>query len=117
MAKHPHLKPPSPTNVDARPTEDWMTKDRPIKCVVLGRIGEVIGYEDYYFENEQVLCMQAFSTSTVATTIEHHTGRRHRSQLQDAEGPLQGIMCHHVLGLPPDSWASHRTESAISLLP
>ena len=36
MAKHPHLKPPSPTNVDARPTEDWMTKDRPIKCVCLG---------------------------------------------------------------------------------
>ena len=47
MPKHHRLKPPSPTNVDAFPTEGWMTKDRPIKCVVSGRIGEIVGYEDY----------------------------------------------------------------------
>ena len=45
-----------------------MMKDCPVKCVFSGQIGKVIGYEDYYFENERVLCMRAFSTSAVATT-------------------------------------------------
>ncbi len=47
-----------------------MAKDCPIECVGSGKIGEVIGYEDYYFENEWVLCTQTFSTFTVATTID-----------------------------------------------
>ncbi len=47
-----------------------MTKDCPIKCVGSGQISEVVGYEDYYFENERVLCTQTFSTFTVATTID-----------------------------------------------
>jgi hypothetical protein len=61
MSKHHRSKPPSPTNITAFPTEGWMLKDRPIKCVILGRIGKVIGYKDYYFENERVLCTRAFS--------------------------------------------------------
>jgi hypothetical protein len=70
MPKHHRSKPPSPTNVNAFPAEGWMTKDRLIKCVVSGRIGKIIGYEDYYFKNKQVLCTRAFSTSAIATTID-----------------------------------------------
>ena len=41
-----------------------------MKCIVPGQIGETIGYEDYYFESECVLCTRAFSVATVSTTID-----------------------------------------------
>ena len=119
MPKHHRSKPPSPTNVDAFPTEGWMTKDRPIECVVSGRIGEIIGYEDYYFENERVLCTRAFSTSAVATTIDDGAFPPGSTELDDATGhnckmpkALYQTFCHYVLGLPSDSWAIRRTETA-----
>ncbi len=99
--------------------EGWMTKDRPIKCVVLGQIGEIIGYEDYYFENKQVLCTRAFSTSSVATTINNGAFPPGSTELNDATGhnskmlkALYKAFCHRVLGLPSGSWALHCTESA-----
>ena len=46
-----------------------MTTTRPTKSVVSGRIGQIIGYEDYYFESERVLCTRAFSVTAVSTTI------------------------------------------------
>jgi len=117
MPKHNRLKPPSPT--DAFPVEGWMTKDRPIECDVLGRIGKVIGYEEYYFENERVLCMRAFSTSAVATTIDDGASPPGSTELNNNTGhncktpkALYKAFCHHVPGLPPNSWASHQTESA-----
>ncbi len=96
-----------------------MTKDRPIECVILGRIGKIIGYEDYYFKNERVLCTQAFSTSAVATTINDGAFPPGSTELDDDTGhnckmpkAFYKAFCHHVLGLPPDSWASHQTETA-----
>jgi hypothetical protein len=96
-----------------------MTKDCPIECVISGRIGKDIGYEDYYFENKRVLCTRAFSTSTVATTIDHGVFPPGSTELNDNTGhnckmpkALYKAFCHHVLGLPPNSWASHQTETA-----
>ena len=118
MPKHHHSKPPSSTNVDAFPLEGWMTKDHPIECVVSVRIGEVIGYEDYYFENGWVLCSGALSTSTAATTIDNSVtppvsteldnGTDHNCKMPKA---LYKAFCHHVLSLPPNFWAlsSYRT--------
>jgi hypothetical protein len=40
----------SPTNVNAFPSEGWMTQTRPIACTISGRIGDIIGFNDYYFE-------------------------------------------------------------------
>ena len=97
-----------------------MTKDRPIKCVISGQIGEVIGYEDYYFENQRILCTRAFSTSAIATTIDNGASPPGSTKLDDNTGhnckmpkALYKAFCHHLLGLPPNSWASHQTESAI----
>jgi hypothetical protein len=119
MPKHHRSKPPSPTNVDAFLTEGWMTKDRPIECVVSGRIGKIVGYEDYYFKNERVLCTRAFSTSAVVTTIDDGAFPPGSTELDDATGhnckmpkALYKAFCHYVLGLPSDSWAIHRTETA-----
>jgi hypothetical protein len=85
-----------------------MTKDCPVKCVFSGQIGKVIGYEDYYFENERVLCMRAFSTSAVATTIdddasppgstEHDDDTGHNCKIPKA---LYKAFCPHVLVYPP----------------
>ena len=111
MPKHHHSKPPSPTNADAFPMEGWMTKDHPIECVVLGQIGEIIGYEDYYFENEQVLCTGAFSTSAVATRINNGAFPPSSTELNNITGhnckmpkALYKAFYHHVLGLPPNLW-------------
>ena len=54
MTKH-QQKSTSPTNVNAFPLEGWMTRIRPIACTVSGHIGDVIGFNDYYFEAERVL--------------------------------------------------------------
>jgi hypothetical protein len=119
MPKHHCSKPPSPTNVDAFLTKGQTTKDRPVKCVFSGQIGKVIGCEDYYFENECVLCMRAFSTSVVATTIDDGASPPGSTELDYDTGhnckipkALYKAFCPHVLGLPPNSWASHRTELA-----
>ena len=120
MPKHHHSKPPSPTNANAFPTEDWMTKDCSMDCVVLAQIGEVICYEDYYFENERVLYTQDLFTSAVVTTINNSASPPSSTKLDDNTGhnckmpkALYKAFCHQVLGLPPDSWASHQTESAL----
>jgi hypothetical protein len=62
----------SPTNVNAFSLEGWMTRTRPIAiaCTIPGRIGDIIGFNDYYFEVERVLCTRAFSTSAVGTTVD-----------------------------------------------
>jgi hypothetical protein len=80
---------------------------------------KVIGYKDYYFESEQVLCMQAFSTSAVATTIDNGAFPPGSTECNDDTGhnckmpkALYKAFCHHVLGLPPNSWTSHQTEMA-----
>ena len=113
MSKHHRSKPPSPTNVDAFLTEGWMT------CVVSGQIGKIIGYEDYYFENKRVLCTRAFSTSSVATTINNGAFPPGSTELDNATGhnskmskDLYKAFCHCVLGLPSNSWAIHQTKSA-----
>ncbi len=74
MSKHPRPSPlnaPSPTNVASFPFNGWMTTTRPTKCIVPGRIGQIIDYKDYYFESERVLCTQAFLVTTVSTTIDN----------------------------------------------
>ena len=100
-----------------------MTKDRPIECVVLGRIGKIIGYEDYYFKNKRVLCTRAFSTSSVATTIDDSAIPPGSTELGDATGhicrmrkALYKAFCHHVMGLPSDSWALYQTKTGFGNL-
>ena len=114
MPKHHSSKPPSSTNDNAFLTEGWMMKDRPIECVILGQIGEIIDYKDYYFKNKQVLCTRAFSTSSVATTINNGAFPPGSTELNDATGhnskmskTLYKAFCHHVLGLPSNLWALH----------
>ena len=114
MPKHHHSKPHSPTNVIAFPTEDWMTKDCSMECVVLAQIGEVIGYEDYYFENERgIIHARLFHVGSChhnqqqcILSKQHQTRRQHWSQLQDAEGPSPcARSTSRLLGLPPN-WIS-----------
>ena len=100
MPKHHRSKPPSPTDVNAFPTEGWLTNDRPIECVVSEQIDKVIGY-------------------TAATTIDDGASPPDSTELDDDIGnnckmskALYKAFCHHVLGLPPNSWASHQTELA-----
>ncbi len=69
----PVPKPPSPTNVASFSTEGWLSTTRPTKCVVPGRINDIIGYEDYYIKNERILCTCAFSIAAVVTTIDNGT--------------------------------------------
>ncbi len=90
-----------------------------MKSVVSGRIGQIIGYEDYYFESERVLCTRAFSVTAVLTTINDdelppgsteldeetgHNCKMTKTQYQD--------FTRLVLGLDDETWAHHRTESA-----
>ncbi len=73
MSKHPRPSPLNatpPTNVASFLFNGWMTTTRPTKCIVPGQIGQIIGYEDYYFEFERVLCTQAFSVTAISTTID-----------------------------------------------
>ncbi len=86
-----------------------MTKDRPIECVVSGRIGEIVGYKDYYFKDKRVLCTRAFYTSAVATMIDYGAFPPGSTELDDATGhnhckmpkALYEAFCHHVLGCHP----------------
>jgi hypothetical protein len=47
-----------------------MTRTRPIACTIPGRIGDIIGFSDYYFEEERVLWTRALSTSAVGMTVD-----------------------------------------------
>ena len=60
----------SPTNVASFPSNGWMTTTRTTKCIVSSCISQIIGYEDYYFKDERVLCTRAFSITAVSTTID-----------------------------------------------
>jgi hypothetical protein len=79
-------KPPSPTNVSNLPIEGWMSTTRPTKCVVTGRIGNIIGYEDYYSKNESVLCTRVFSVTAIATTINDGASPPGSTKLDDKTG-------------------------------
>ena len=113
----------SPTNVNAFPSEGWMTRTCPIACTISGRIGDVIGFNDYYFEAKRVLCTWAFSTSTVGTTVDDGKSPPGSTKLDDETGhnckmphSLYSIFCTSVLGLPSDSWAITRLEAAFKNL-
>jgi hypothetical protein len=82
----PVPKPPSPTNVASFPTEGWLSTNRPTKCIVPSHINDIIGYEDYYIEDEQVLCTCAFSIAAVATTIDDGTYPPGSTELNDKTG-------------------------------
>jgi hypothetical protein len=114
---------PSPTNVNAFPLEGWMTQTRPIACTVSGCIGDIIGFNDYYFEAKRVLCTRAFSTSAVGTTVDDGESPPRSTKLDDETGHnckmphnLYRIFCTSVLGLPLDSWAVTPTEAAFKNL-
>jgi hypothetical protein len=101
----------SPTKVNAFPSEGWMTRTRPIECTVSSHIGDVIGFNDYYFEAERVLCTRAFSTSAVGTTVHDGESPPGSNELDNETGHnckmLHSLyrICTSVLGLPLDSWA------------
>jgi hypothetical protein len=113
----------SPTNVNAFPSEGWMTRTCPIACTIPGRIGDIIGFKDYYFEAERVLCTRAFSTSAIGTTVNDGKSPPGSTELDNETGhnckmpySLYRIFCTSVLGLPLDSWAITRLEAAFKNL-
>ena len=116
----PHVpKPPSPVNVSHFPTEGWMSHTRPTACVVPGRIGTIIGYEDYYIHAERVLCTRVFSVAAVTTTVDDGASPPGSTELDDDTGhnckmsrELYKSFGRLVLGLNHNTWALHRTERA-----
>ncbi len=115
----PVPKPHSPTNVTSFPTEGWLSTTHPTKCVVPGRIDDIIGYKDYYFEDEHVLCTRAFSIAAVATTIDDGAYPPGSTELDNKTGHnckmsqrLYTSFSLMVLGLDHNSWATTCTESA-----
>jgi len=113
----------SPTNVNAFPSEGWMTRTRPIACTIPGRKGDIIGFIDYYFEAERVLCTQAFSTSAVGMTVNDGESPPGSTKLDDKtdhnfkmQHSLYRIFCTSILGLPLDSWAITRSKAAFKNL-
>jgi hypothetical protein len=112
-------KPPSPVNVSHFPTEGWISHTRPTMCTVPGRIGTIIGYEEYYILEERVLCTRAFSVAAVATTLDDGASPPGSTELDDEAGHNCKMshdhyksFCRLVLGLYYDTWALHRTERA-----
>ena len=100
----------SPTNVNAFPSEGWMTRTRPIACTISGRIGigDAIGFNDYYFEAERVLCTRVFSTSAVGTTVDDGESPPGSTELDDETGhnckmphSLYRIFCTSALAWTP----------------
>ncbi len=85
MSKH-QQKSTSPTNFNTFPSEGWMTRTRPIACTIPGRIGDIIGFNDYYFKAERVLCTQVFSMSTVGTTVNDGKSPPESTKLKDETG-------------------------------
>ena len=82
----PVPKPPSPTSVASFLTEGWLSPNRTTKCVVSGCIDDIIGYKDYYIEDDQVLCTRAFSIVAVATTIDNGAYPPGCTELNDKTG-------------------------------
>jgi len=87
MTKH-QQKSTSPTNVNAfpLPLEGWMTRTCPIACTESGRVGNIIGFNDYYFEAERVLCTWLFSTSAVGTTVDDGESPPGSTEFDDETG-------------------------------
>jgi hypothetical protein len=115
----PVSKPPSPTNVAGFPTEGWLSTTRPTKCIVPGCIDDIIGYEDYYIDNERALCTHAFSITAVATTIDDGAYPLGSTELNNKTGHnlkmsqrLYTSFSLMVLGIDHDSWATTCTKSA-----
>ncbi len=115
----PPPKAPSPTTVNSFPSEGWLTTTRPKKCVVPGRIGEILGFNDYYLEPERVLCTQAFSTAAVSTTVNDGEYPPGRTELDNETGHNCNMLVvqyrnfsRMVLGIHDDSWAGHQTKGA-----
>jgi hypothetical protein len=111
-------KPPSPTNISNFPIEGWMSTTRPTKCVLSGRIGNIIGYEDYYFKNECILCTRIFSVTAIATTIDDGAPPPVSTKLDDETGhnckmsrELYKSFTSLVLGIDHNSWANACTKS------
>jgi hypothetical protein len=79
-------KAPSLTNVNSFPVEGWMTTTCPTMSVVPGRIGKILGYEDYYFKSERILCTRAFSVAAISTTVDKGESlrREREGQLEDS---------------------------------
>jgi hypothetical protein len=116
-------KPPFPTTINAFPTEGWMTRDRPIVSTVSGGTGDIIGFNDYYFEAKRVLCTHAFSTSAVGMMVNDSQSPPGSTKLDDKTShnckmlhDLYRTFCTSVLGLPLDSWAATCTEAAFKNL-
>ncbi len=93
---------------------------RPTKCVVPGRIGQIIGYKDFYFESERVLCIRAFLVTAVSSTIDDGEFPPRSTELDEETGhnckmtKIQYLdFTRLVLGLDNETWAIHRTESAL----
>jgi hypothetical protein len=111
-------KPPSPPNISNFPIKGWMSITRPTKCVVSGRIGNIIGYDNYYFENERILCTCVFSVAAVATTIDNGASPPGSTELDDETGhnckmshELYKSFTSLVLGIDHNSWANACTKS------
>ena len=116
-------KSPSPTNINAFPSKRWMTQTHPIACTIYGRTGDIIGFNDYYFEVEQVLCTHVFSISAIGTTVDDGESPLGSTELNDETGHnckmphnLYCIFCTSVLRLPSDSWAITQSEVAFKNL-
>ena len=87
---------------------------------MLGQIGEILGFEDYYFESECILCTRAFLIAAVSTAVndgeyppgstEFNAETWHNcSMTADQYRDFSRL----VLGLHDDTWAKHRTKSAL----
>jgi hypothetical protein len=88
-------------------------------CVVPGRIGTIIKYEDYYIRDERVLCTRAFSVAAIATTVDDGASPPGSTGLDDEAGhncksshDSYKSFARLVLGLNHNTWALHRTERA-----
>ncbi len=90
-----------------------MSTSRPTKCVVSGRIGDIISYDDYYFKNECILCTCVFSVAAIATTIDDGASPPGCTKLDDETGhnckmshELYKSFTPLVVGIDHDSWAN-----------
>jgi hypothetical protein len=90
-----------------------MSTTRPTKCVVSSRIGDIIGYDDYYFEIERILCTHIFSVADIATTINDDASPPGSTKFDDKTGhnckmsrELYKSFTLLVLGIDHNSWAN-----------
>jgi len=100
-----------------------MTRTRPIACTISGRTGDIISFNNYYFEAGQVLCTRAFSISAVGTAVDDGESPPGSTELDDETGHnckmphnLYRIFCTSVFGVPSNSWAITRSEAVFKNL-